>query len=100
MLPKVSGIPSSSTPKESVRQQNVGSKLITEDYLRLMLCKTQNINYKPWKNVWSPQNPHSAFGDFPKSHHVRSQTFTKHSPIHEDSHAHTTNSNFLIRSAI
>jgi len=89
MLPKVSGVPSSITPKESSRQQNVGSKLITEDYLRLMMCKGQNINYKPWKNVWSPRNPHSAFGDFPKTFHVRSPTSTKLTPIHEDSHART-----------
>jgi len=89
MLPKVSGVASVSSPKESTVQQNVGSKLITEDYLRLMICKGQNVNYKPWKNVWSPKNPHSAFGDFPKSYHVRSPTSTKLTPIHEDSQART-----------
>jgi len=89
MLPKVSGLGSVSSPKESSQQQNVGSKLITEDYLRLMICKGQNVNYKPWKNVWSPRNPHSAFGDFPKSYHVRSPTATKLTPIHEDSQART-----------
>jgi len=89
MLPKVSGIASVSSPKESTTQQNVGSKLITEDYLRLMICKGQNINYKPWKNVWSPRNPHSAFGDFPKTYRVKSPTATKLAPIHEDSQART-----------
>lgn len=89
MLPKVSGVPSSATPKDSTHQQNIGSKLITEDYLRLMICKGQNINYKPWKNIWSPRNPDSAFGDFPKSYHVRSPTSVKLTPIHEDSHAKT-----------
>jgi len=89
MLPKVAGMSSPTSPKESVRSQNVASRLITEDYLRLMLAKNQNINYKPWKNIWSPRNPHSAFGDFPKGYLNKSQTTPKIVPDYEISHAQT-----------
>jgi len=89
MLPQVNGI--SATPKgTSSRQQNIASKLITEDYLKYMLGKNQNDNFKPWKNIWSPRNPHSAFGDFPKNFMNKSQTSVKLNPVHEISHAKTT----------
>jgi len=89
MLPKVSGNPSNMTPKESIRTQNVASKLITEDHLRMMLSKSHNENYKPWKNIFSPRNPHSAFGDFPKGHLSKTETAPKIVPVHEVSHAQT-----------
>jgi len=89
MLPKVSGNPNNLTPKENIRTQNVASKLITEDHLRLMLSKAQNDNYKPWKNIFSPKNPHSAFGDFPKGYLSKTQTTPKIAPVHEVSHAQT-----------
>jgi len=47
---------------------NIASGLIVEDALKGMLLKTKNINYKPWKNAYAPKNPHSPFGDFPKSY--------------------------------
>jgi hypothetical protein len=47
---------------------NIASGLIVEDCLKGMLLKTKNINYKPWKNNYAPKNPHSPFGDFPKSY--------------------------------
>jgi len=89
MLPKVSGIASTLSPKENIRTQNVASKLITEDYLRLMLSKNENINYKPWKNMFSPRNPHSPFGDFPKSYLSKSLASPKMGPVQETSHAQT-----------
>jgi len=89
MLPKVSGVASTLSPKENIKTQNVASKLITEDYLRLMLAKNQNVNYKPWKNIYSPRNPHSAFGDFPKGFLNKSVTSPKMAPVHETSHAQT-----------
>jgi len=90
MLPKVHGVASTLSPKESVRTQNIASKLITEDYLRLMLAKNENIHYKPWKNMFSPRNPHSPFGDFPKGFLNKSETKPKIAPVHEASHAQTT----------
>jgi len=90
MFPKVAGVTNSSTPKESGKQQNIASKLITEDYLKFMIGKNQNENYKPWNNVWSPRNPHSAFGDFPKTYMNKSQTKPTLVPVHEISHAKTT----------
>jgi len=89
MLPKVSGVASVLSPKESARTQNVASKLITEDYLRLMLAKNENVHYKPWKNIYSPRNPHSAFGDFPKNYLSKSVMSPKMAPVHETSHAQT-----------
>lgn len=90
MLPKVSGVASVMSPKENVRSQNIASRLITEDYLRLMLAKNENIHYKPWKNIYSPKNPHSAFGDFPKGYINKSATLPKIGPVHETSNAQTT----------
>lgn len=56
-----------------------------------MLAKSQNDNYKPWKNMYSPKNSHSAFGDFPKEFLSKSQIMSpKQSPVHEVSHAQTT----------
>jgi hypothetical protein len=90
MLPRVAGVTSSTSPKGSLREQNIASKLITEDYLRMMVAKNQNLHYKPWKNVFSPRNPHSAFGDFPKGFISKSKTVEKIAPVHEISHAQTT----------
>jgi hypothetical protein len=89
MLPKISGVPSALSPKENVKTQNVASRLITEDYLRLMLAKNQNLHYKPWKNIYSPKNPHSAFGDFPKGYLSKTILSPKLAPVHEISHAQT-----------
>lgn len=90
MLPKVNGVASVLSPRENVKTQNVASKLITEDYLRLMLAKNQNVNYKPWKNIYSPRNPHSPFGDFPKGYLSKTVTSPKLAPVHEISQAQTT----------
>jgi len=89
MLPQVNGIASTLSPKETVKTQNVASKLITEDYLRFMLAKNENLNYKPWKNIYSPRNPHSALGDFPKGYLTKSITSPKMTQVHEVSQAQT-----------
>ena len=47
---------------------NIATGLVVEDTLKGMLLKTKNIHYKPWRNKWAPKNPHSCFGDFPKSY--------------------------------
>jgi hypothetical protein len=54
-----------------------------------MLAKNENVYYKPWKNIYSPRNPHSAFGDFPKNYLSKTQTTPKIAPVHETSHAQT-----------
>jgi len=90
MLPKVSGVASSLSPKETVKTQNLASKLITDDYLRLMLAKNRNEHYKPWKNIFSPKNPHSAFGDFPKGYLPKHESKPKLTQVHETSHAQTS----------
>jgi len=89
MLPKVAGVQSALSPKEKIQPQNLASKLITEDYLKFMLKKGENENFKPWKNVYSPRNPHCAFGDFPKGFLNKTQTVPKLNPVHEISHAQT-----------
>lgn len=95
MLPKVSG--AGITLKENPKTQNIASKLITEDYLRLMMSKSQNFNYKPWKNMYSPKNPHSPFGDFPKDYLSKTTLSSpKQAPVHEISHAGTTLSTTFI----
>jgi hypothetical protein len=94
MLPKVSGMSATLSPKEGLRQQNMASKLITEDYLRLMQAKSQNMNYKPWNNVYSPKNPHSPFGDFPQSYLPKPKPTEKLAPIHEISHSQTMTKEF------
>lgn len=90
MLPKVNGVASVISPRENVKTQNLASKLITEDYLRLMVAKNQNVHYKPWKNVFSPRNPHSPFGDFPNGYVSKPLTSPKLAPVHEISQAQTT----------
>jgi hypothetical protein len=71
------------------KKDNIASKLIIEDHLRAMLAKTQNETYKPWKNKFAPKNPHSPFGDFPKSHINASHKTTKLDQEHEVSYAST-----------
>jgi len=97
MLPQVTGTAKTFSERKT---QNIASTLITEDHLRSMLYKPQNIQYKPWKNIWSPRNPHSPFGDFPKGYLNKTLTSPKLAPIHETSHAKTLTSfsiiNFII----
>jgi hypothetical protein len=52
----------------TMKKDNVASSLIVEDHLKNILAKTQNKNYKPWKNNYAPKNPHSPFGDFPREY--------------------------------
>jgi len=33
-----------------------------------MLAKSENKDYKPWKNKECPKNPHSPFGNFPSEY--------------------------------
>lgn len=77
---------------DSFKKDNIASKLIVEDHLKSMLAKSQNTNYKPWKNDQAPKNPHSPFGDFPKSHMTKTASPTKLDQVHETSHATTKQS--------
>jgi len=70
-----------------LKRENIASKLIVEDHLRSMLAKSQNNNYKPWKNNFAPKNPHSPFGDFPKTHLTKTQKAQKLDQVHEYSQA-------------
>jgi len=54
-----------------------------------MLAKSQNTNYKPWNNKWAPKNPHSPFGDFPKTHINKNTKPVKYDQVHDSSHAHS-----------
>jgi len=74
---------------EDIRRDNVASKLIVEDHLKSMLAKSKNSNYKPWKNQWAPKNPHSPFGDFPKTHLNAKPQPKKVEQVHEESYANT-----------
>jgi len=71
------------------KKDNIASKMIIEDHLRAMLAKSQNEVYKPWKNKFAPKNPHSPFGDFPKSHVNPTHKTTKLDQEHEVSYAGT-----------
>jgi hypothetical protein len=70
-------------------KDNIASKMIIEDHLKGMLAKSQNAHYKPWKNQFAPKNPHSPFGDFPKTHLNKTTKSTKLDQVHEESHAST-----------
>ena len=74
---------------DAFRSDNIASKLIIEDHLKGMLAKSQNTHYKPWNNKYAPKNPHSPFGDFPKSHINKSVKGTKLDQVHENSQAAT-----------
>jgi hypothetical protein len=82
-------IPKINNGSENVKRENIASSLIVEDHLRGMLSKSQNVNYKPWKNQFAPANPHSPFGDFPKEHMNKSTKGQKLDQVHESSHANT-----------
>jgi len=88
MLPQIKS-PTHGMSVEGKRTQNIASRLITEDHLRLILGKTENKHYKPWANKYTPKNAHSAFGDFPKSHLVNKTVTPKQAPVHEITHAQT-----------
>jgi len=75
---------------DTFKKDNIASKMICEDHLRAMLKKSENNHYKPWKNQFAPKNPHSPFGDFPKTHLTKTTKGTKLDQVHEDSHAATT----------
>ena len=47
---------------------NIATGLVVEDTLKASLLKSKNVNFKPWRNKYAPRNPHSCFGDFPKSY--------------------------------
>ena len=51
-----------------MKGENAGAPLIVEDHLKKILSRRENENYKPWKNKFAPENPHSCFGDFPKEY--------------------------------
>ena len=75
---------------DSMRKDNIASTLILQDHLKGMLLKSQNTNYKPWRNSYAPKNPHSPFGDFPKSHLSKVSVNLKDSKLdqsHEKSYA-------------
>jgi len=88
MLPQIKS-PTNAMSGDSKRSQNIASRLITEDHLRLILGKAQNKHYRAWDNKFTPKNSHSAFGDFPKSHLLSKTLSPKQAPVHEISHAQT-----------
>jgi len=68
----------------------MAAKLIIEDHMKAMVAKSQNVNYKPWKNAYAPKNPHSPFGDFPKEFKLNPAKKEDRKPEHEISQASTT----------
>lgn len=73
-----------------LRKENIASQCIIEDHLKNMLAKSENKNYKPWKNKFAPKNPHTPFGDYPKEYIPKEKVPVKNlMPIHEDSQAAT-----------
>jgi hypothetical protein len=55
-----------------------------EDHFKNVLGRSNNENYKPWKNQFAPRNPHSPFGDFPKEQFLREKLAEKkHEPNFE-----------------
>lgn len=64
MLPKGNTGPIQS----GMKGDNAAAPLVVEDYLKKIISRRENANYKPWKNSCAPPNPHSCFGDFPKEY--------------------------------
>ena len=88
MLPKIN-----TNSMSDAKTENIAAKIIIEDHLKTMLAKSENINYKPWKNGYAPKNPQSPFGDFPKEYISKTIKQEKKGPIYEVSQASTTISN-------
>jgi hypothetical protein len=76
-----------------VKREIIAANIIHEDHIRRMLAKTQNVDYKPWKNGFCPKNSHAPFGDYPlKFMNAREPPVTAE-PIWSKSQASTNNSN-------
>lgn len=53
-----------------MKKEVITANIIQEDHVKNMLAKSKNMNYKPWKTKYCPKNPHSPFGNFPKSYPI------------------------------
>jgi hypothetical protein len=73
-----------------LNKEKIAANIIHEDHIKEMLNKTRNINYKPWKSVYCPQNSHSPFGNFPKSFLGQRIQNVKPKPIFEKAQASMT----------
>ena len=51
-----------------LKKEAVACNMVSEDHIKGMLAKNQNIDYAPWKNKFCPRNAHAPFGDFPEKH--------------------------------
>ena len=63
MLPKIQA---QSVPL--LKRENVAQQAILEDHLKNILAKSENKNYKPWKNKYAPKNSHTPFGNYAKEY--------------------------------
>ena len=88
MLPRMNNSSINGTKTE-----NIAAKIIIEDHLKSILAKSENVNYKPWKNGHAPKNPHSPFGDFPREYITKIIKQEKRGPLYEISQASTAISN-------
>jgi len=76
---------------------NIATGLVVEDTLKRSLMKTKNVHFKSWGNKFAPRNPHSCFGDFPKSYLPKKST-TKYKGVHhENSQSASTINKFILR---
>ena len=65
----------------NIKKDEAARALVLEDHLKFVLGAQKNTNYKPWKNVNAPVNPHSCFGNFPDEHMKVLLLFTGHKTL-------------------
>lgn len=74
-----------------VKREIIAANITHEDHIRRMLAKTQNIDYKPWKNNFCPKNSHAPFGDYPNKYMNPKEKVPIAEPVWHQSQASTNN---------
>ena len=72
MLPKIEP-----TKNSVFRKENFISSIQNDEYIRNLLAKSQNKNYKPWDNKYILQKHNSPFGEFPSVDLKKNQKNTR-----------------------
>jgi len=72
-----------------LKKEKIAGNIIHEDHIRRMLARTQNVDYKPWKNNFCPKNAHSPFGDYPRKYMNPMEVKSVVGPMHQNAQAST-----------
>ena len=91
MLPKIQN-----QNNKNLKKEVITANIIQEDHVRGMKARTKNEDYKPWKSRYCPKNPHSAFGNFPKTYKINPMNSTcNRIPNYATSFSNTEMSNLI-----